>query len=198
MKFNRFWTATAVAGLLISGLIFTGPATAAETTIKIGNIIPLSGPSASVGQQGKIEPRKRKYQHACNHYNQYGPEANIWLNFSCFMRTQMDVGNGLKRWRNQTGVVLIHIVFYKDFQVCFHLFRIHRRIKFHIGPGRTFIFNRIFEGCQRGNPEMGILRKVFYHSVHCIAYRINSKLMNQINACSEGIFRRHFQSIPQC
>ena len=53
MKFNRFWTATAAAGLLISGLIFTGPATAGETTIKIGNIIPLSGPSASVGQQGK-------------------------------------------------------------------------------------------------------------------------------------------------
>lgn len=53
MKFNRFWTATAVAGLLISGLIFTGPAAANDTTIKIGNIIPLSGPSASVGQQGK-------------------------------------------------------------------------------------------------------------------------------------------------
>lgn len=53
MKFNRFWTATAAAGLLISGLIFTGPAAAGEKTIKIGNIIPLSGPSASVGQQGK-------------------------------------------------------------------------------------------------------------------------------------------------
>ena len=53
MKFNRFWTATAAAALLISGLLFTRPATAGETTIKIGNIIPLSGPSASVGQQGK-------------------------------------------------------------------------------------------------------------------------------------------------
>ena len=53
MKLNRFWTATAAAGLLISGLIFTGPATADDATIKIGNIIPLSGPSASVGQQGK-------------------------------------------------------------------------------------------------------------------------------------------------
>lgn len=53
MKVNRFLTATAAAGLLISGIIFTGPAAAGETTIKIGNIIPLSGPSASVGQQGK-------------------------------------------------------------------------------------------------------------------------------------------------
>ena len=37
--------------LLVFG--FAIPVAAADTVVKIGNIIPLSGPSATVGQQGK-------------------------------------------------------------------------------------------------------------------------------------------------
>ncbi len=53
MKLNRIVTASVSAGLLLCGLILADPVLAGEKTIKIGNIIPLSGPSASVGQQGK-------------------------------------------------------------------------------------------------------------------------------------------------
>lgn len=48
-----------VSGLVVLALTFTlaamisVPAQAADIVVKVGNIIPLSGPSASVGQQGK-------------------------------------------------------------------------------------------------------------------------------------------------
>src|SRR5512139_2652273 len=42
----------AVCGLL-AVLLVVGPGQAADKVVKIGNIEPLSGPSASVGQQGK-------------------------------------------------------------------------------------------------------------------------------------------------
>ncbi len=53
MKLNRLSGALAAAGFLLCSLIFAGPAAADAPIVKIGNIIPLSGPSASVGQQGK-------------------------------------------------------------------------------------------------------------------------------------------------
>ena len=49
---RRSWkTIAAVAVCLAFGI--AGPVAAADTVVKIGNIIPLSGPSATVGQQGK-------------------------------------------------------------------------------------------------------------------------------------------------
>ncbi|MBU0464675.1 MAG: ABC transporter substrate-binding protein [Proteobacteria bacterium] len=51
-----FWqtigTALVVAFFMAAGLITT-PAMAGDKVVRVGNIIPLSGPSASVGQQGK-------------------------------------------------------------------------------------------------------------------------------------------------
>lgn len=41
------------AALMAAALVFGSPLHAAEAVVKIGNIIPLSGPSATVGQQGK-------------------------------------------------------------------------------------------------------------------------------------------------
>lgn len=40
-------------GMALSAALFAAPALAADKTIKIGNVEPLSGPSASVGVQGK-------------------------------------------------------------------------------------------------------------------------------------------------
>jgi branched-chain amino acid transport system substrate-binding protein len=42
-----------VAVLVMVSLALAGPLQAADEVVKIGNIIPLSGPSATVGQQGK-------------------------------------------------------------------------------------------------------------------------------------------------
>jgi branched-chain amino acid transport system substrate-binding protein len=42
-----------VAALMVMALTLGSPLYAADTVVKIGNIIPLSGPSATVGQQGK-------------------------------------------------------------------------------------------------------------------------------------------------
>jgi branched-chain amino acid transport system substrate-binding protein len=56
-KSTRRFLNIVVAGFSAAALIILafpgGSALAADTVIKIGNIIPLSGPSASVGQQGK-------------------------------------------------------------------------------------------------------------------------------------------------
>ena len=41
------------AGAALCAVFLAGPAFAADKTIKIGNVEPLSGPSASVGIQGK-------------------------------------------------------------------------------------------------------------------------------------------------
>ncbi len=49
---NIFTAALTVAVFLFAGLIST-PANAGSSVVRIGNIIPLSGPSASVGDQGK-------------------------------------------------------------------------------------------------------------------------------------------------
>ena len=46
-------TAMICALFIVAGV---APAAAEDTVVKIGNIIPLSGPSASVGQQGKKRP----------------------------------------------------------------------------------------------------------------------------------------------
>lgn len=52
MLWRRFAAITAVVAL--GGILGAGPlAHAAEKVVKVGNIEPLSGPSASVGQQGK-------------------------------------------------------------------------------------------------------------------------------------------------
>lgn len=40
-------------GMALSAALFAAPALAADKTVKIGNVEPLSGPSASVGVQGK-------------------------------------------------------------------------------------------------------------------------------------------------
>ncbi|MGD8369340.1 MAG: ABC transporter substrate-binding protein [Desulfobacterales bacterium] len=47
---------TLVTGMVSAALIFTSApsASAADHVVRVGNIIPLSGPSASVGQQGKF------------------------------------------------------------------------------------------------------------------------------------------------
>ncbi|SLM29588.1 Extracellular ligand-binding receptor [Desulfamplus magnetovallimortis] len=42
-----------IATIILGLFILTGPAGASDQVVKIGNIIPLSGPSASVGAQGK-------------------------------------------------------------------------------------------------------------------------------------------------
>lgn len=49
------WTVAGIgtAVLMVVALAFGSPLQAAETVVRIGNIIPLSGPSATVGQQGK-------------------------------------------------------------------------------------------------------------------------------------------------
>jgi branched-chain amino acid transport system substrate-binding protein len=43
-----------VAVALVLAFVFSSPLQAADVKIKIGNIIPLSGPSATVGEQGKF------------------------------------------------------------------------------------------------------------------------------------------------
>ena len=50
--FKSILGAALAVGLVASSLL-TGSAVAAEKTVKIGNLLPLSGPSASVGLQGK-------------------------------------------------------------------------------------------------------------------------------------------------
>lgn len=51
MKDSRLFL---IVSLFVITALFSGnPALAGENTVKIGNIIPLSGPSASVGEQGK-------------------------------------------------------------------------------------------------------------------------------------------------
>lgn len=49
------WTVAGIgtAVLMAVALAFGSPLQAAQTVVRIGNIIPLSGPSATVGQQGK-------------------------------------------------------------------------------------------------------------------------------------------------
>lgn len=47
------FAAVAAIGLLAAFIGIVPPASAAEKVVKVGNIEPLSGPSASVGQQGK-------------------------------------------------------------------------------------------------------------------------------------------------
>ena len=57
MKGRRIWQ-NVCKGILVSLcacslIFFAGTSSLAQQVVKIGNIIPLSGPSASVGQQGK-------------------------------------------------------------------------------------------------------------------------------------------------
>lgn len=51
MRWKVMGLGTAV--LMVVALAFGSPLYASDTVVKIGNIIPLSGPSATVGQQGK-------------------------------------------------------------------------------------------------------------------------------------------------
>jgi branched-chain amino acid transport system substrate-binding protein len=43
-----------MALLLLGAVSFALPVWAAESVVRVGNIEPLSGPSAAVGQQGKF------------------------------------------------------------------------------------------------------------------------------------------------
>ncbi|MBW1616276.1 MAG: ABC transporter substrate-binding protein [Deltaproteobacteria bacterium] len=52
IKFKTKITLTAILSIMLA-FAFNSPLKAEDATIKIGNIIPLSGPSASVGAQGK-------------------------------------------------------------------------------------------------------------------------------------------------
>jgi len=56
MKSRAYWKSILVVGAvlaLVGGLAYAPWAIAADKVVKVGNIEPLSGPSASVGQQGK-------------------------------------------------------------------------------------------------------------------------------------------------
>ena len=50
---NRNYLTIAVAAIMVIAFAFMNPLYAADKVVRIGNIIPLSGPSATVGKQGK-------------------------------------------------------------------------------------------------------------------------------------------------
>ena len=60
LKGVKGWAAILLAAVLVLGIGSAAPA--ADTVVRIGNIIPLSGPSASVGQQGQNAAQSRRYQ----------------------------------------------------------------------------------------------------------------------------------------
>ena len=50
---NRNYLTITVAAIMVIAFAFVNPLYAADKVVRIGNIIPLSGPSATVGKQGK-------------------------------------------------------------------------------------------------------------------------------------------------